>query len=73
MFAVYIDDIANIFDLERGICIVVYADDIILVASSVSLLQKSFGICERELENLDIFINARKTCCLRIGRSKGQC
>jgi len=31
LFAVYIDDIAELFSLERGVRIVVYADDIILV------------------------------------------
>ena len=46
----------------------VYADDIILVTSSVCELQKSLEICQRELENLDMSINAKKTCCLRIGR-----
>jgi len=66
LFAVYIDYIAELFSLERGV--MVYADDIILVTSSVCVLQKALEICQRELENLDISINAKKTCCLRIGR-----
>ena len=67
LFAIYIDDIAEMFSLERGVHIVVYADDIILVTSSVSVLQKALGVCQRALENLDMCINAKKTCCLRIG------
>jgi len=46
---------------------VVYADDIILVTSSVCVLQNAFKICQRELEYLYMAINTRKTCCLRIG------
>ena len=57
MFAVYIDDIAELFSLERGVRIVLYADDIILVTSSVSELQKVLEICQRELQNLDMSIN----------------
>jgi len=45
----------------------VYADDIILVTSSVSVLQNALKICQRELEYLDMAINTKKTCCLRIG------
>jgi len=63
LFAVYIDDIAELFSLDRGVRIVVFADDIILVTSSVCELQKALEICQRELENLDMSIDARKTCC----------
>jgi len=45
----------------------VYVDDIILVTSSVSVLQNALKICQRELEYLDMAINTKKTCCLRIG------
>jgi len=37
------------------------------VISLHSKLQKALEICQRELENLDMSINAKKTCCLRIG------
>jgi len=47
---------------------VVYADDIILVTSSAIVLQNALEISQRELENLDMSINAKKTCCLRTGR-----
>jgi len=62
LFAVYIDDIAEIFNFERGVHIVMYADDIILVTSSVSVLQNALEICQRELEYLDMAINTKKTC-----------
>jgi len=48
LFAVYIDDIAQLFSLERGVRIVVYADDIILITSWVSVLQKALEICQRD-------------------------
>jgi len=51
LFAVYIDDIAELFSLERGVRIVVYAFDIILVTSSVSVVQKALEICQDKLEN----------------------
>ena len=38
----------------------VYADDIILVTSSVRVLQKSLEICRRELENLAGHVYQRK-------------
>ena len=72
MFAVYIDDIAELFSLERGVRIVVCADDrpIILVTSSVNVLQKALEICQRELENLDMSISTQRklvTCALARG------
>jgi len=36
LFAVYIHDIAEMFMFDRGVHIVVYADDIILIKSYVS-------------------------------------
>ena len=47
--------------------IVLYADDILLVAPSVCMLDKWLKICERELDLLDMVINVKKSCCLRIG------
>jgi len=46
-----------------------YADDIILTASSVGVLQK-LGLlhtCEQELCWLGMSINVKKSCCLRVG------
>ena len=71
LFAVYINDIAELFNFQHGVHVVVYGDDIMLVTSSVNVLQKTLEVCQRELENLDIVINAKKTLFAR--RSTGFC
>jgi len=68
LFAVYINDIAELFSFQHGVYVVVYADDIMLVMFSVSVLQKALEVCQHELENLDMVVNVKKTFCLRIGR-----
>ena len=67
LFAVYIDDICDCISLARGCSIVLYADDVLLISPSVVDLERLLHICERELENLDMVINTKKSCCLRIG------
>ena len=47
--------------------VVMYADDILLIAPSVSELQRLFHACEFELSCLDMCINTKKSCCIRIG------
>jgi len=49
------------------IYIVHYADDILLLTPTVSELQNLLNTCERELQALDLIINVKKSCCLRIG------
>jgi len=44
-----------------------YADDIILIAPSVGILQKLLHKCEQELCWLGMSINEKKSCCLRVG------
>ena len=44
-----------------------YADDILLMAPSVIELQKLLTLCEAELKWLDMTINVKKSCCIRIG------
>jgi len=54
--------------------IILYSDDILLLAPSVSELDNLFIICERELKLLDMAINVRKSSCIRIGhRMDAQC
>ena len=48
-------------------CIILYADDILLLAPSVNALQLLLSTCELELRKLDLFINSAKSVCLRIG------
>jgi len=49
------------------VCIFVYADDILLIAPSVSSLQTFVHICETELMNVDMSINVKKSFCIRVG------
>jgi len=55
--------------LYKSVCvsIIMYADDIILLSPSVTALQKLLHVCEGVLQNLDLFINPKKSICLRIG------
>ena len=43
-------------------------DDILIIAPSVCELQRLLSICEVELEWLDMSINVKKSCCIRIGQ-----
>ena len=74
-FAVYIDDIVK---KVRSLCIgchlglvcfsiFLYADDILLLAPSITALQKLVNVCEYELHLLDLAINSKKSVCTRIG------
>ena len=51
-----------------------YADDIILLASSAQALQLLVNICISELNYLDMAINVKKSACMRFGpRYKNVC
>jgi len=68
MFAVYIDGIANLSNnLRSNLFIVLYADDIILVAPTVGQLQSLFNSCQEVLDSLDMKINTQKSRCMKIG------
>ena len=47
--------------------ILLYADDIQLVAPSVTSLHRILSICEAELESLDMRVNPKKSSCIRFG------
>jgi hypothetical protein len=76
LFAIYIDSVIDKvcksdFGCKIGVTsfsILVYADDILLLAPSVCALQSLFNICENELSNILMSINPDKTMCIRIGR-----
>lgn len=76
LFAVYIDDIINKVAHSNDsskinfICvsIFVYADDILLLSPSITLLQRLVSLVEGELIILDMAINPCKSVCLRIGK-----
>ena len=44
-----------------------YADDILILSPTVSKLQELLNVIECELQALDLTINSKKSCCLRIG------
>lgn len=70
LFSVFIDDIVSRLTTspgDRNISIVLYADDILLIAPSLCELQRLLTLCEVELRWLDMTINAKKSCCIRIG------
>ena len=74
LFAIYLDEIVN--HRVNGIhsFVILYADDILLLSSSLSNLQRMFTACEAELILLDMTINVKKSCCLRIGpRFEARC
>ena len=52
-FAVYVDDVGKLFSAH----IVLYADDILLLAPSVALLQRLLQACEEQLNSIDMVIN----------------
>ena len=67
LFAVYLDDIPITRSLTPRSFIILYADDILLIAPSIGELQRLLINCERQLEWLDMHINVKKSHCLRIG------
>ena len=45
-----------------------YADDLILLAPSISELQVMIDICSDEIESLDLKLNVSKSACIRVGK-----
>lgn len=82
LFAIFIDDVVRVINRFNCGChvgmlninIVLYADDILLIAPSISGLQKLLTLCETMLTELDMVLNLTKTVCMRIGvRYKDAC
>ena len=75
LFSVYIDDIIETVAKQQIGCvyrsfvvsIILYADDILLLAPSIDSLQKLVNLCQLELSSLDLAINVKKSVCIRIG------
>jgi hypothetical protein len=75
LFSVYIDDIIETVAKQQIGCvyrsfvvsIILYADDILLLAPSIDSLQKLVNLCQLELSTLDLAINVKKSVCIRIG------
>jgi len=82
LFAVFIDSVVGKIKASglgcyiKHVCfsVLLYADDIILVAPSVSALETLLSVCETELRWMDMVINTKKSSCLRVGpRHKINC
>lgn len=75
LFAIFINDIvdkvyaANVGCYISSICasIFIYADDILLVAPTITGLQLLLHVCENELLKLDMQLNVNKSMCIRFG------
>jgi len=67
LFALYLDDLSKLGSLFKGCCIILYADDILILSPSVSQLEHLLHACESELAWLDMAINFSKSCCIRVG------
>ena len=75
LFCIYVDDaLSKLNDTDLGCCIrgffinaIMYADDILLLSSSVNLLQNLVALCEREFLKINLKFNVSKSASLRIG------
>jgi len=67
LFAIYIDDVSKCSKLYPRSYVILYADDILLLAPTITLLDRLFAACEIELTHLDMDINSKKLCSLRKG------
>ena len=66
LFAVYIDDICKLCDPRNGCFVILYADDIILITISVTMLQNLLFACEKELTYLDMLIVKSLVVCVSV-------
>jgi len=54
-------------NFERPYHVILYVDDILLIAPTITQLEKLLHDCENELQWLDMVINFKKSSCLRVG------
>ena len=81
LFAIFVDDVVKKVQSVNTGCYVshvytsifLYADDILLLASSVSSLQKLMSACEEELYFLDMRINDKKSVCIHFRNKHDVC
>ena len=59
--------LAKLNDCVNRKFIIVYADDFLLIVQSVSELRNLLRACEKELITIDMKINVKKSCCMRVG------
>jgi len=68
LFAIYVDDLCALCKPGSNLYIIVYADNILLLAPTVIALEKLLHACERKLTWLDMLINRKKSQSLRVGQ-----
>ena len=76
LFAIYVDSVILALQNKKlgaqfgliSVGVFMYADDLILISSSVSEMQIMINVCSTELSNLDLTINVKKSACIRIGK-----
>jgi len=64
---IYLNDLAKLCSPEQSCFVILYADDILIISPSVVGLELLLHRCELELIWLDMAINFKKSCCMRIG------
>lgn len=77
LFALYVNDIIMKLENSKLGCYVgdtytgciMYADDIVLIAASVTMLQKMIDVVAEEASNIDMTFNASKSAVIRIGKN----
>jgi len=67
LIPVYTNNIVSHLPISQRWLMALYADDILITAPSVSALQCLMNFCELELNYLDMLINVKNSCCMRIG------
>ena len=80
-FNIYINDLINRiskcgYGCKLGIIpsnIIGYADDIVILALSISTLQYLINLIELEICNLKLQINTEKTVCIKFTKNKNKC
>ena len=74
LFTFYINNIFKKLDSRGcqmlGLCVssFMYADDLILLAPSLTELQYMINLFCKELNDIDLKLNDSKSCCIRIGK-----
>ena len=67
LFSIFINDI--VISCNNLACgeILVYADDVLIIAKSVCTLQIMFDIVQKEVNRCNMSLNVKKCCALRVG------
>jgi hypothetical protein len=75
LFAIYVDDVIRKIENSEFCCkirftcvsLIMYADDLLILSPSVTLLQHMVLIVEEEFKQIEMSINPMKSVCIRFG------